>query len=771
MPRTVVTLVILTLVIPFTALSARGAEFSAEEVDRAIDKAVEFLWSQQGADGSFPGYGMGGGHAYPDGPGAMAIYALLEAGVDPQNPRMEKSLKWLEGIKSTMTYSLGIRCNIWEIANRKTDFKYGEILQRDAELLVKSTAAGSYTYASDGTPKGGDNSNSQYGLLGAWGAARGNIEIPEAYWWKVMRHWLNCQHADGGWGYNQSDQKTTPTMAAAGVASLYVCVDNLLFAAYADCNPDRGMMQPIERGLEWFEKNFPASLTGQLGYGHGNLYYYIYGVERVGLASGMKYFGTLDWYKMGAKRLISMQGGGGSWSSKYGPVVDTSYALLFLCRGRNAVLFNKLQRDGDWRNRPRDLASVTTWISNTFEKTVNWQIINTRVPVTEWHDAPILYISGAKAPQFSEAEMEKLRTFVWQGGTIFSVVECDGREFRQGIRDVYAKLFPDYEMVELSREHPLYKAHYQLSRRPNFYMIDNGVRPLVVHVDDDMALEWQLSRRAMARWAYEAAANLFMYITDRGELRPRGAMHWPNEYNAGGLHKVTAARVQYTGHYDPEPLALKRFALLLGMRTGVTLDLAPPVALDKLGDCTAKIAFLTGTRDAKLSPAHREQIRKYAESGGTLIIDAAGGDRRFHDAMRTVLEETFGFDNLVNLSPSSKIYIQPDRKIEKVQYRRATLKRVTDHGPHLRAVLIKDRPAVLLSREDITFGLLGVPSYGVDGYKPDDAYALLRNIVFHVAGMTEQATPSAPMLTPATRDITDDPIDPNAITPGEEDNL
>ena len=35
----------------------------------------------------------------------------------------------------------------------------------------------------------------------------------------------------------------------------------------------------------------------------------------------------------------------------------------------------------------------------------------------------------------------------------------------------------------------------------------------------------------------------------------------------------------------------------------------------------------------------------------------------------------------------------------------------------------------IFSREDITHGLLGVPHFAVDGYAPESAFAVLRNIV------------------------------------------
>ena len=54
----------------------------------------------------------------------------------------------------------------------------------------------------------------------------------------------------------------------------------------------------IARGLQWMDRHFSASENPVR---LRDYYYYMYGVERVGLASGMKHFGGHDWYAEGAR--------------------------------------------------------------------------------------------------------------------------------------------------------------------------------------------------------------------------------------------------------------------------------------------------------------------------------------------------------------------------------------------------------------------------------------------------------------------------------------
>jgi len=235
----------------------RGGEpeetFSDAAVAEAIRKGVEYLKSARKADGSFGPHGSPqGGHYYPVGPTAMAAYAMLESGlVRHDDEGMKKTLAFLvkwqapSGLMALKvgkvddnykknwnrfchkTYSLGLRANAFLAAANQGARQYRAHLRRDAELLIKSTKDGSYGYDCFGqTMSSGDNSNSQYGVLGVWAAALLDEEVPRQYWYMILKHWLECVNADGGWSYRGG--ASTATMTTAGLATLFVCYDNLL---------------------------------------------------------------------------------------------------------------------------------------------------------------------------------------------------------------------------------------------------------------------------------------------------------------------------------------------------------------------------------------------------------------------------------------------------------------------------------------------------------------------------------------------------------------
>ena len=763
--------------------AAEPAEtFSDAAVAEAIRKGVEYLKSERKADGSFEPYGNPqGGHYYPVGPTAMAAYAMLESGlVRHDDPDMKKTLDFLvkwqapkslasvkvgkldESYKKSwgrschMTYSLGLRANAFLAAARQGGRQYRAHLRNDAELLIKSTKDGSYNYHCFGQMQSsGDNSNSQYGVLGVWAAAQLDEEVPRQYWYIVLKHWLECVNGDGGWSYRQG--ASTATMTTAGLATMFVCYDNLLADGFVKCDQGpkvQAVLKPLTRALDWIDRYFAGRQQGARGI--GDQYYLLYGVERIGLASGYKYFGKTDWYKLGATQLLGSQGGNGAWGGGRGAVVSTSFALLFLVRGRHAVLFNKLEFPGDWNNRPRDVASLTRWTSGQFETTVNWQIVNLQVPPEEWHDAPILYISASTEPKFTAKQLDALRAYVYQGGTILSCTECEGSGFSKGIRDVYAKLFGDYKLVECPKDHKLYSINFRLTGFPEFQMVTNGIRPLAIHTDKDLPKAWQLRLTESDKPSFQAAVNVAMYVSGKAlaekSLAARGTRGWPKEVKFQPTREVKVARLQYAnnegkpGNFNPEPLAWQRFSRLMASQTNTKVDAADPMPIAQLAGSGAKVAVIAGTDRIALSAEEVKALQQFVAGGGLLLLEAAGGAwpnggaKSFEEAAEVLASQIAAGlpDDLVprrrlrRLTINSPLFQQPGAEILKVRFRRFSRVDVgvKETLPRLKALLdTKGNPLIILSAEDLTAGLVGYECYEVHGYVPESAFELMRNIV------------------------------------------
>ena len=458
-----------------------AAEPSSENVQRAIAAAERFLIAQIQDDGRSAGETDPTNCRY-GGKTALLVQAALWARADASTgPQLARAIDWLGKARLTGTYPVALRASAWGLLKDPNTLP---LLRKDAQWLIRAAnSGGAYTYtSSDGqASETWDNSNSQLALLGVSAAIGRDVEIPLAYLRMVERHWLAQQQPDGGWSYlttaRMPHPRTYGSMTAAGLASLYICFDNLHAEQFLRCVAP-GDSPAAVKALDWLGKRFDARENPAKGVEW--YYYWLYCVARVGLASGHKYLGDHDWFAEGAAALVSRQNSDGSFG--YGDrVAETAFALMFLIRGRSPVLVNKLQYPGRWNPRPRDAANLTRWMGRQFEGTMTWQIVTLDSPSEHWHEAPVLYISGAGPVDIDKAHIPKFRQYALTGGLLLSEAACNSGDFTIDMGKLYAKLFPKYPLIRLPAGHGVYSAHFQPKADAALYGVTNGVRLLGVH--------------------------------------------------------------------------------------------------------------------------------------------------------------------------------------------------------------------------------------------------------------------------------------------------
>jgi hypothetical protein len=733
------------LAVPRLALAqAKPApQWDDAQVEKSIAKAKEFLWSKwsQGhwPEPGRPGNRDGQGHSVNyGGVTALCTYALLAAGETTKEDRLKQTLEWLAAANVTGVYARAMRANVWAAMGRSGN--YGKILQADVDALVAAADEdGTYDYVPPDPPPTTpwsvkhsryDNSNSQLAVLGVWGGVVGGVPVKPAYWKLIEKHWIDDQAPSGGWAYMKaSDANAYGSMTVAGLATMFICYDNLYSDKQVESNADFDY-PPITAGLAWVDKNFlPDANPGK---GRTQYYYYLYGVERVGLASGYKYFGQKDWYKLGTANLLRLQAADGRWGEG-NMLEDTAFALIFLARGRQAVLFNKLKYDGNWNPRPRDLASLTRWLSITAEHQVNWQIIPLGVPVTEWHDAPILYISGTAAPNFSDKDLDQLRDFTRQGGMLLSEAAGSRAEFTLAMRKVYARIFPDYQLKELPADHPVYNINFKVTQYRGLLGVSNGARLLAIHAPSQLSLAWQTGDTKQHEELFNLAANIYLHTTDKGILPPRGVSHWPVAQATKPVATVAVAPLKYRGNWQAEPLALKRLAILLGNRNAIEVAVGEPVEIAKLDPAKYPFVMMSGTEDFTFTAEETAALAKYLNAGGTILAESTGGGKAFAAASLKQFQAVLPDAAYRVLPADHALYTQAAFAIESVNYRRVTRTEGTK-SPRLTALLLDGRPAVILTPDDLTEGFMGCTASDIAGYDADSAVALMRNILLYANG-------------------------------------
>ena len=364
MRRCIVPLVLLgAMVMPIGATV--GEDISPEMVREAIDQGVRYLKQQQRQDGSWLEWGN-----QPGGLTALCTLALLNAGVEPKDDHIQRALAYLRKQKSMATYSTALQTMVFCKADPKT---YRPLIRRNVAWLQATQITQSRDPRRNGSwsyPGGaGDNSNSQFALLALYEAERVGVTVDDQTWRLANRYWKESQNPDGSWGYTPGSP-AAGSMTCAGIASLVITAD-MVRQSDAQAVGERTLccqridteeVSPLDRALSWLGNNFSVSSNPGLD-SQTWLFYYLYALERVGRLTGQRFMeqrqGRMrhqvldepikyDWYREGIRALLELRGTAKEASGWIGaglveqePRIATSFALLFLSKGRRPVVITK----------------------------------------------------------------------------------------------------------------------------------------------------------------------------------------------------------------------------------------------------------------------------------------------------------------------------------------------------------------------------------------------------------------------------------------------
>jgi hypothetical protein len=182
--------------------------------------------------------------------------------------------------------------------------------------------------------------------------------------------------------------------------------------------------------------------------------------------------------------------------------------------------------------------------------------------------------------------------------------------------------------------------------------------------------------------------------------------------------------------------------------------------MDKLADSGARLATMTGTSTFRLNDTEKAALKAFVEKGGTLLIDACGGDvaggKSFAESADIMIDELFGKDRLKLVNARNEVLARKGMEVAKVRYNRAgrvALGPMGSRDIQLRAITLDGgRQAVFFSRQDLTTGLLAMAPYGCVGLEPSSAYEVVRNIVLYAGKVQDKkAEPTTKTTQPATK--------------------
>ncbi len=391
----------------FVATAAAAAAAPQERIDAAIAKGTAAL-KVRFKDGAGPNPVNAGGHGI--GPAALAGIALLESNVPAADPTIKAIAASVreQAYREGQTYQISLSLLFLDRLEDPADVPLIQML--GARLLVGQTSRGGWSYGcvptpvpaadeqrlraglkgaelvagKDGAPaklhplvqeymtalvnargpakaEGGDNSNTQFGVLATWVCRKYGLPADGALD-MIERRFLATQGPDGSWtyGFDNTGTPGSPQMTCAGLLGMATAIGR---REEKRAKTDAPKAEPTPKTNDPFF-NPPPRPEGKgpvgpkrpadardaaAGRGFGFLgaalrgggrdlhnLYFLWSLERVGVLYGVDRIGGVDWYAGGSDYLVAGQAADGTWSAEYGVDVDTSFAVLFLCKANLA---------------------------------------------------------------------------------------------------------------------------------------------------------------------------------------------------------------------------------------------------------------------------------------------------------------------------------------------------------------------------------------------------------------------------------------------------
>jgi hypothetical protein len=336
-------LAVLLLFLPLDRVTPAEDPLPAK-VKESIKRGIRYLREQENGKGNFEQ--AGGLHpqllqARPGGPTALAVVALLNAGVPPDDPLMQRCLKYLRKLQPRDFYTIGLQTMAFCLAGYKQD---RELIQRNLKWIVdqrmdKEGAAKGWPYTAGAAERsfGPDHSINFFVLLGVNEAARAGFQLDKKML-RAMRDYYAANRS-GQWTYRNTGRSKL-SMTADGLSNLLIT--NRLLPDDAGGGGVARLMAALRRGrvvlaaLNYLGAAFPADVQKERQKARfQHPFYCLHSIKQLGRLTGQGRLGNKDWYRTGCEYLVATQLSSGSWEGRdtdldRWPIVSTSLALIFL---------------------------------------------------------------------------------------------------------------------------------------------------------------------------------------------------------------------------------------------------------------------------------------------------------------------------------------------------------------------------------------------------------------------------------------------------------
>lgn len=180
---------------------------------------------------------------------------------------------------------------------------------------------------------------------------------------------------------------------------------------------------------------------------------------------------------------------------------------------------------GDWYANPSGLPNLLREIGRRTGLAVAARPAQTQLTDPDLWTYPYLYLTGHGNMRFTDEEVRLLRRYLTAGGFLHA---DDNYGLDESFRREMRRVFPEYELTEIPRDHPVYHAFYAFPRGlPKIHLHDgdpaqglgifhDGRLVVFYSYESDLGNGWEDAERhndppEAREAAFRMGVNLFVY--------------------------------------------------------------------------------------------------------------------------------------------------------------------------------------------------------------------------------------------------------------------
>ena len=385
---------------------------------------------------------------------------------------------------------------------------------------------------------------------------------------------------------------------------------------------------------------------------------------------------------------------------------------------------------------------------------IRYRYVPTSLAKFSWDSAelPLLYVTGwTPMPKLSDEMLGKLRRYLYDGGTLVLHAQCGRPEFRESAVREIQRLFPERKLAMIDTDSPLFHAYYNINKmwyrdgtkprretKPLLQAVYLGCRPAIIFSPIDLSCGWDVDKNPIEggilycqQDATKLGVNIITTVLANFEYaRAWGTQKIFHQQGDKTRDQLVIAQIMHEGDWDPTPHALPNLMKYIQQNTTLNVQFKrESVNLDNVDVFKHPVLYLTGLRDFKFSDTQVSRLRKYLQSGGVLIADAAVGKKAFDAAFRREIKRVLPNGPLKPLDPTDAALYQMPYRITTVDYENIVkVQNPSLNVPAMEGITIDGQLGVIYSSLSLSNGWEQLKFAYNRGYASDDALRIGVNL-------------------------------------------